>query len=68
MDANGSNGYAYTDVRNENISSSTTFHFGAGSGKESISGTTLDDLCIWHETLSSNEVWQFYIQGGMCGL
>ena len=68
MDANGSKGYAYTDVRNEAISSSTTFHFGAGSGKESIAGTTLDELCIWHETLSSNEIWQFYIQSGMCGL
>ena len=68
MDVNGDKGYAYPSVRYEEVSRSSAFHFGAGPLRDTIAGTTMDQLCIWHEQLSSNQIWQFYTQGGTCDL
>ena len=68
MDANDSKGYAYPTVRYEEVSRVSTFFLGAGSIRDTIAGTTMDELCIWHELLSSNQIWQFYTQGGICVL
>ena len=65
MDAHKNNGFAYDKVRHSAIRHWFTFHFGAtATGEPAAAGTILDEFHVWHEVLNSQQIWQFYIQGG----
>ena len=57
-DADDSKGYAYTMRRTMGSSMWVSFNLVGPSG------TTVDELYIWHDLLTSHQIWQLYIQGG----
>ena len=65
MDADDSRGYAYDKRRRFPVSKSLSFRLGKSrQGKSAAVGVAIDELCIWHEELDPQQIWQFYIQGG----
>ena len=67
MDANESKGYAYTTERQRAVTYYAPFNLGmSDKGNGAAVGATIDEFCIWYERLNSHQIWQFYVQGGMC--
>ena len=67
MDANDSKGYAYTQDRQSGVSQYAAFNLGrSDKGSDAAVGATIDEICIWYQRLNSQQIWQFYMQGGMC--
>ena len=58
LDADDSKGYAYTMRRTVGFSTWSPFNLMGPSG------TTVDELYIWHVLLTSHQICQLYIQGG----
>ena len=64
MDAGDTRGYAYPKRRTSSISLLLPFRLGRQLSKDAAVGTTVDELCVWHEPLDPQQIWQFYVQGG----
>ena len=65
MDADDSKGYAYVEARDRPISASYSFRLGnADAYRTPAVGVAVDELCIWHEQLNPQQIWQFYVRGG----
>ena len=65
MDTNDNKGYAYVVGREFDFSKLYTFNLGAnGYGDPAAAGVTMDEIYVWHEKMSPQQIWQFYIHGG----
>ena len=65
MDKDKAIGFAYDKERLNVIIQRFTFHFGATvAGELAATGAVLDEFHAWHEQLNSQQMWQYYIQGG----
>ena len=58
MDVDNIQSYASSKKRSQVFSKWVVFLLGTANG------TTVDELYIWHTLLNSQQIWQFYIQGG----
>ena len=65
MDANDSKSFVYVENRQRSVSYYEPFDLGeTGRGNDGAAGATIDELCIWHEQLNSQQILQFYMKGG----
>ena len=65
MDAKDDRGYESGRQRSSAVSIRVPFRLGATYFKQNaVAGAILDELYIWHELMTPQQIWQFYSQGG----